>query len=198
MSGLRRSWGRSGKVCLITSRGQIRSTRFATFCVSKHRCTRCNTHFHLLICRKKAKKVFGKTGAPDSPRLQNRQKWGLEDQEQWIRQDQFASVPQHIKSHAGSKAETLTSSQRPQQDDWYTAALQQSAQLSELAKQEQAEHDEWVEQEQRTSKGSKHSQEKLRHRGTAAQAAPQQEDWFNIALQQSAQLDAAPKAQIVV
>ena len=76
----------------------------------------------------------------------------------------------------------------PQQDDWYSAALQQSAQLTELAKEEEAEHQQWVEQEQST-KQARPSERRLRHRPTVAEQRPPDDAWFKSALEQSAQLE---------
>ena len=84
------------------------------------------------------------------------------------------------------------------QDDWYSVALQQSAQLSDLAKAEQAEHEQWVEQAQQSARGYRASQEKLRNKATAADKKPQKEDWFNRALQQSAQLNDKPEMRTVI
>ena len=137
-------------------------------------------------CRNKAKKLFGKAGEPppDNPRLHNKQKWDLDDQEQWIQQDQIAQ-----KQYFTDKTENVTLSQKAHEDDWYTAALLRSAQLAELAKQEQADHDQWVDQGQKSESNNMSSQAKLRHRAPLARKAPPEEDWFSIALQQSAQLD---------
>lgn len=133
---------------------------------------------------KKAKKVLGRKDAPDSPRVagkHTKQTWGLEDQERWVRQDEVPAMLAHNDSSDSHH-------HQPQQDDWYSAALQQSAQLAELAKEEEAEHRQWVEQEQSTRE-ARPTERRLRHRATPVEQRPRDDAWFKAALEQSAQLE---------
>lgn len=146
---------------------------------------------------KKAINVFGKKEAPDSPRMKHKNKWGMDEQREF-HQQHVPATPQRVidnPSHTmNARAGSQTPNQTPNQDDWFTAALQQSAQLSELAKQEQAE-EEQQDAEHTSPKAGKKRGSKRRQRATAQQPEqdeeqpPQDVDWFNKALQQSAQLD---------
>lgn len=141
---------------------------------------------------KKAMNVFGKKEAPDSPRLQHKHTWGIDEQRQH-QQEHFPATPQRVSDDPINTVSARAESQTPKQDDWFTAALQQSAQLSELAKQEQAEEEQ--DRKHASPKANRKRGSKLRQRGTAQrpeqdEEQPQQdEDWFNKALKQSAQLD---------
>ena len=122
----------------------------------------------------------------------------MDEQEQWARQDQLPAMPQQVLRNSEMTDAVGSSPIEQRQDDWYSVALQQSAQLSDLAKAEQAEHEQWVEQAQQSARGYRASQEKLRNKATAANKKPQKENWFNMALQQSAQLNDKPEMRTVV
>ena len=157
--------------------------------VSNH----CSSMF-TLAGRKENTFLAGKI-KPDSPRLpyKHNAEWGLEEQEQWRRQEPASLAHHQAASQWASRSQDERSGQvlSSGQEDWYSAALQQSAQLDEIAKQagsEQADASALVEDKR---------QRHLRHR-VAGQAAVQDEDWFNIALQQSSQLEQlGPQVQAV-
>ena len=142
-------------------------------------------------CRSKTKKIFGRKNKPDSPKLPVKQNstWGLEEQEQWVRQEPAGPAhPRAASTHTGSNPTVVS----PQQD-WFSTAMQQSAQLTDLEKKEEPVDDTLL------SRKDKQKQNDLRRRTSAAQPAPPKEDWFDVALQQSAQLDqAGPRLQTVV
>lgn len=144
-----------------------------------------------MVAWKKAIKVFGKHETPDSPRLHNQHKWGVNEQEQWVRQDHIPVTPQSTVTKPSKSVDTQSETHSSRQDDWFSAALQQSSQLSDLAKQEKADEEQLADQVQSSSRAKKPHKQKLRHETEAEQSSPVQrdEDWFNKALQQSAQLE---------
>lgn len=144
-----------------------------------------------MVAWKKAIKVFGKHETPDSPRLHTQHKWGVNEQEQWVRQDHIPVTPQSTFTKPSRSVNSPSETHSSRQDDWFTAALQQSAQLSDLAKQEKADEEQQADQAGRSSRAKKPHKQKLRDKTEAEQSSPPQrdEDWFNKALQQSAQLE---------
>lgn len=106
-----------------------------------------------------------------------------------MRQEPAPAQSRAVSAHTGGNATDST----PQQD-WFSTALQQSAQLTDLGKQEGQEHEETL-----LSKKDKKQHKDIRRRTVAAQPAPLEENWFDVALQQSAQLDGTgPRVQAVV
>ncbi len=144
-----------------------------------------------MVAWKKAIKVFGKHETPDSPRLHNQHKWGVNEQEQWVRQDHIPVTPQSTVTKPSKSVDTQSETYSSRQDDWFSAALQQSAHLSDLTKQEAVDKEQQADQAQSSSRFKKPHKQKLRHKTEAEQPSPPQrdEDWFNKALQQSAQLE---------
>lgn len=146
----------------------------------------------LCTCRGKAKSSFGKKGKPDSPKLSHKQNahWGLDEQEQWTRQE-----PANLAHHQAASHRTSVNQQDKagpqQQQDWYSAALQQSAQLDEITKQAAPEHAEALSPEE--NRRQKH----MRRRAAAGHAAERDQNWFSITLQQSAQLDHSSSQAVV-
>jgi len=144
-----------------------------------------------MVAWKKAMKVFGRHETPDSPRLHNQHKWGVDEQEQFVRQDHIPVTPQSTSTKPSKSVDTQSETHPPQQDDWFSAALQQSAQLSDLAKQKKVDEEQQADQAEISSRAKKPNKQKLRHKTEAEESSPPQHDvdWFNKALQQSAQLD---------
>ncbi|KAL3156041.1 hypothetical protein ABBQ32_013029 [Trebouxia sp. C0010 RCD-2024] len=144
--------------------------------------------------KKKGRHLFGRKKQPDSPKLPYKQhaEWGLEEQEQWTRQEPASLAHHQAASQWTSlgQKERVSAVQSSAQQDWYGAALQQSAQLDEIAKQEESE------QADSLPSVKDRPQKHLRRRSAAGQAAAQDGNWFNIALQKSSQLDQlGPKVQ---
>lgn len=134
------------------------------------------------MSRSKTKSLFGKKRKPDSPVLtKQNSKWGLEEHEQWVRQELTTAAHQQATPHSTQTGHKLG---QQEQQDWYSAALQQSAQLNDIAKQGESEQGVTMlpEEDRQRSKVT-------RRRAAAGQAASQDQDWFSGALQQSAQLD---------
>ena len=77
-----------------------------------------------------------------------------------------------------------------QQQDWYGAALQQSAQLDDIAKQGQSEPEDTL-----LPKKIRQRSNAMRRRDEPDQATSLDENWFSVALQQSAQLDHSARVQ---
>lgn len=145
-----------------------------------------------MVAWKNAMKVFGKHETPDSPRLHNQHKWGVNEQEQWVQQDHVPVTPQSTRTKPSKSVDTQSDTRSSRQDDWFSAALQQSAQLSDLAKQEKADEEQQADQAESSSRAQKPHKQKLRHKTEAEPSPPppqHDEDWFNKALQQSAQLE---------
>lgn len=142
-------------------------------------------------CRSKTKSLFGKKRKPDSPVLPAKQngKWGLEEQEQWVRQEP-ASVAQQQATSDSTNSRHEAALDQQQQQDWYSAALQQSAQLDDIAKQGESEHEDTL-----LPNKDRQRSRAMRRRAAAGQIAPQDEDWFSVALQHSAQLDHSGRVQ---
>ena len=138
-----------------------------------------------LPCRSKTKSLFGKKKQPDSPVLPSKQngKWGLEEQEQWVRQEPVSIPYQQATPHSTQNNRELSMGQQ-QQQDWYSAALQQSAQLSDMSKQGESAHKDALLPDTHRQRSKA-----VRRRAAAGHSASHNEDWFSIALQQSAQLD---------
>ncbi|DBA80588.1 TPA: hypothetical protein ACH3X1_007849 [Trebouxia sp. C0004] len=144
-----------------------------------------------MVAWKKAIKVCGKHETPDSPRLHNQHKWGVNEQERWVRQDHTSVTPQSTVTKPSKSVDTQSETHPSRQDDWFSAALQQSAQLSDLVKQGKADEEQQADQAERSSRAKRPHKQKLRHKTEAEKSSlPQQDkDWFNKALQQSAQLE---------
>lgn len=135
-----------------------------------------------LMSRSKTKSLFGKKRKPDSPVLTKQSsKWGLEEHEQWVRQEPTSAAHQQATPHSTKTSHELA---KQEQQDWYSAALQQSAQLNDIAKQGESEQGGTMLPEE----NRQHSKI-TRRRAAAGQAASQDQDWFSGALQQSARLD---------
>lgn len=134
------------------------------------------------MCRSKTKSLFGKKSKPGSPVLTKQtSKWGLEEHEQWVRQEPTSAAHQHATPHSTKTSHELG---QQEQQDWYGAALQQSAQLNDIAKQGESEQGGTV-----LPKENRQRSKINRRRAAAGQPASQNQDWFSGALQQSAQLD---------
>ena len=129
------------------------------------------------MCRSKTKIFFGKKQQPDSPRLpkKDNSKWSLQDQEQWVRQEPLSSAHFQARPHSTQGNHQQTAGQQ-QQKDWYSAALQQSAQLGDIAKQEES-----FPKDTLLPKEGRHKPGYMRRRAAAGQAAFQDEDWFGVA-----------------
>lgn len=138
-----------------------------------------------LSCRSKTKSLFGKKKQPDSPVLPSKQngKWGLEEQEQWVQQEPASGTYQQATPHSTQNHRELELGQQ-QQQDWYSAALQQSAQLSDMSKQGESDHKDAL-----LPESNRQRSKAARRRAAASHSASHDGDWFSVALQQSAQLD---------
>ena len=142
-------------------------------------------------CRSKTKGLFSKKRKPDSPVLPAKQngRWGLAEQEQWVRQEP-ASIAQQQATPDSTNSRHEAALVQQQQQDWYSAALQQSAQLDNIAKQGESEHGDTL-----LPKDNRQRSRAMRRRAAAGQVTPQDEDWFSVALQQSAQLNHSGRVQ---
>lgn len=134
--------------------------------------------------RSKTKSLFGKNRKPDSPVLPAKQngKWDREEQEQWVRQEPASVAHQHATPHSADSRHQVALGQQ-QQQDWYSAALQQSAQLDDIAKQGKPENEDTL-----LPKTTRQRSNAMRRSAAPGQVASQNQDWFSVALQQSAQL----------
>ena len=132
----------------------------------------CTGSLHDLHVQEHDQKHFG-THRPDLPRLPQKysSKWGLEVQEQWVRREPVLVAHRQATSHSaqGNHQQTLD---QQQQQDWHSAALQQSAQLDEIAKQELTQEDTLVPDSDRQKPVY------MQRRAAAGQAASQDEDWL--------------------
>ena len=151
------------------------------------------------------KKKFGrKSKAPDSPALSARHKQArdVQQQERWLHDVQAASSTTSNSPEAPSTSSDRLNRQAaaPQaqplnsQADWFTAAMQSSAQLSDMAatpQQDEPQQEGKLPPKSQKSAGKRRkAHQQLQHDEQDSQhdTESKNDDWFNQAVMQSTQL----------
>ncbi|KAL0036876.1 hypothetical protein WJX77_003284 [Trebouxia sp. C0004] len=75
--------------------------------------------------------------------------WKKAIKERWVRQDHTSVTPQSTVTKPSKSVDTQSETHPSRQDDWFSAALQQSAQLSDLVKQGKADEEQQADQAER-------------------------------------------------
>lgn len=151
------------------------------------------------------KKKFGrKSKAPDSPALSGRHKQArnVQQQERWLHEVQAASSTTSSSPEAPSTSPDRLNRQAaaPQalplssQADWFTAAMQSSAQLSDMAappQQDESQQEGKLSPKSKKSAGKRrkaHQQVQHDEQDSQYDTESKNDDWFNQAVMQSTQL----------